>query len=396
VSGEGFRWHPSARLFDAQGRRVRPVAAGAGAVIAPRPAGAVIAPRPAGAALVQAMAAGVFRIGGAGPAPVAGFETLTSGSSGVPRRVARSAASWIASFAVNGERFGIGPAVVVGVPGGVEQSLALYAGIEALHLGADLHLLEGLRPDRQAAALAARRVAVLYASPAQLRPLVEAGQVWAELRLVVVGGSKLDPLLRARLAKVAPEARLREFYGAAETSFIALTDDDSPPESVGRAYPGVEIDIRAGGRIWVRSPYLFSGYAGGCAGGDPGAAVWDDGWLSVGEIGHLAGGHLYLAGREGRMVTVADQNVFPEAVEALLLAQPGVRQAAVLPRPDAARGVVLVAVLQGDAALEAAILRAVRADLGPLRAPKAVIWRQDWPLLPSGKTDLAALARAVT
>lgn len=41
-------------------------------------------------------------------------------------------------------------------------------------------------------------------------------------------------------------------------------------------------------------------------------------------------GYLYLRGRRSRMVTVADQNVFPEAIEAILVAQDRVEAAAVL------------------------------------------------------------------
>ena len=154
--------------------------------------------------------------------------------------------------------FGIGPGVSVAVLGGLVQSLALYGALEGMHLGARVHLLGGLRPDRQAQALAARGVQVLYATPAQLRGLAGA---LPDLRLVLVGGSKLDAGLRAGLAALAPGAELREFYGAAETSFITLADADTPEGSVGRAYPGVELDIRQG-EVWVKSPYLFNGYAG--------------------------------------------------------------------------------------------------------------------------------------
>ncbi|WP_405054082.1 AMP-binding enzyme, partial [Tabrizicola sp.] len=122
---------------------------------------------------------------------------------------------------------------------------------------------------------------------------------------------------------------------------------------------------------------------------------WSDGWLSVGEIGRLEAGYLYLAGRSGRMITVADQNVFPEQIEALMLTLPGVRQAAVLPVSDCLRGVVLLAVLQGDPMAEPAIMATLRRELGPLKAPKALIWRQDWPTLPSGKTNLVALQRGL-
>lgn len=344
-----------------------------------------------GEALLARAFGGPFRIGGAGPlqAGEGEFETLTSGSSGQPRHIRRSFASWQASFAVNAGLFGIGPGLSVAVLGRMTHSLALYGAVEALSLGADLHLLDDLRPDRQRAALASRRVALIYATPAQLRLMVEAGGPDLPLQRILVGGSKLDSALRAALAQMAPGATLHEFYGAAEASFITLSGPDCPEDSVGRPYPGVEITLDQG-EIWVRSPYLFTAYAGA----DAGSARWREGWLSVGEMGRLEDGFLYLSGRAGRMVTVADQNVFPEEIESFLLGLPGVTRAAVLPRPDPLRGVHLVAVLQGEAT-DDHILQACRAALGPLKAPKAVYWLAEWPMLGSGKTDLAAVERAL-
>ena len=379
-----FRRHPLARIFGPDGAETdmgQPLAS-----ISDTPSSDALA------CVFSAAEAGIaFRVGetAAEPAQGAGsFETLTSGSSGAPRRIRRSQASWIASFAVNAPLFGIGSGVRVAVPGRLTQSLALYGAVEAVHLGAEAHLLEGLRPDRQVAALANRRIDILYASPAQLRLMLEASSAPVPgLRLIVTGGSKLDPATRARLAVRFPGAGVREFYGAAETSFITLSDDDTPEGSVGPPYPGVDIDLRgpAGAQeIWVRSPYLFAGYAG-----DAGSARWQDGWLTVGEIGEMRDGFLFLSGRAGRMVTVADQNVFPEEIEAFLLGQPGVTQAAVLPRADALRGHVLEAVVMGGDA--AALLSACRRRLGPLKTPRRVLQVGDWPLLASGKTDLAAL-----
>lgn len=340
-------------------------------------------------ALVAALAQGRgFRIGlPDDPLPEAeGFETLTSGSTGRPRRIWRSVESWTASFAVNAELFGIGPGARVAVLGALEHSLSLYGALEGASLGAEVHLLAGLRPDRQAAALAARQVQVLYATPAQLRGLTGA---LPDLRRVLVGGSKLDDALRAHLVRLAPGAEVREFYGAAETSFITLADAGTPEGSVGRAYPGVSLDIRAG-EVWVKSPYLFKAYAS-----DAGSARWEGDWLTVGEMGRLEGGYLFLQGRRGRMVTVADQNVFPEEIEALMETLPGITRAAVLAVPDAARGHVLQAVAMGDPAREAAVLAALRAALGPMKAPRRILWWADWPMTSSGKTDFAALGAAL-
>ncbi|AZL58513.1 AMP-dependent synthetase [Tabrizicola piscis] len=376
---EGFRWHPKARLFDAAGHEVA----------RQPPAGSVVAD--SGEGLAQAVGLKAFRLGALDqPAPAEGdqplFETLSSGSTGQPRRIVRTQASWTASFAVNAG-FGIGPGARVAVLGRLVHSLSLYGAIEGLHLGADVHLLDLLRPDRQLTALADRRITHLYATPAQLR-LLGPG-LCPDLRVILVGGSKLDPVLRSAVRAMAPAARVHEFYGAAEASFITLADDTTPEGAVGRPYPGVELAVRAG-EIWVKSPYLFTSYAG-----DPGTARWQDGWLSVGEVGRMEDGILYLHGRAGRMVTVADQNVFPEEIEGFMATLPGLTQAAVLPVPDAKRGTVLVALVQGDRTVETGVLAALRAKLGPLKAPKALIWVEDWPTLPSGKTDLRALEAQV-
>ena len=67
---------------------------------------------------------------------------------------------------------GIGPGARIAVLGRLIHSLSLYGAIEGLHLGAEVHLLDSLRPDRQRKALALRRITHLYATPAQLRLLL--------------------------------------------------------------------------------------------------------------------------------------------------------------------------------------------------------------------------------
>ncbi|HEY6917784.1 MAG TPA: AMP-binding protein [Tabrizicola sp.] len=394
---DSFRWHPEARLFDSAGQEVVPGRPAPNAGDEKRLSQPAVFPdSPQG--LAAAIGHPAFRIGAPdepppGPHGQPILETLTSGSTGQPRRIRRTQGSWTASFAVNAT-FGICPSARIATLGRLIHSLSLYGAIEGLHLGADVHLLSDLRPDRQRAALALRQITHLYATPAQLRLILGPGLL-PDLRLILVGGSKLDPALRAALTTLAPNAQVREFYGAAETSFITLADETTPDASVGRPYPGVELHLDPTGEVWVRSPYLFLGYAfhlcPNIPAGGSATTRWRDGWLSVGEIGELKDGFLTLKGRAGRMVTVADQNVFPEEIEALLHSLPGITRAAVLPLPDAKRGHALIAILQGDRAQEAAILSTLRQTLGPLKSPKALIWREDWPMLPSGKTDLKAL-----
>ncbi|MCV2891359.1 AMP-binding protein [Ruegeria aquimaris] len=318
----------------------------------------------------------------------------SSGSSGAPKLIRRSPASWLDSFDINETLFGISPQDTYAVFGHLGHSLSLFAAVEAMHLGCRLAILSGQTPARQAQALRQHGATMIYATPSQLRLVISADpNPFAEIRSIICGGGTLDSALRKMLADRFPSARVLEFFGASETSFISLSDDQTPLGSVGRPYPGVEIRIGDGcapgetGEIWVKSPYLFEGYEEG----NSALTNWDGGFLSVGEMGQIDNnGYLYLRGRRSRMVTVADQNVFPEAIEAVLLAQDGVEAAAVLALTDPRRGHRIVAAIQGGAA-DAALRRACRAALGDAAVPREIRRLSQMPLLPAGKPDLQRL-----
>ena len=73
---------------------------------------------------------------------------------------------------------------------------------------------------------------------------------------------------------------MHHYYGAAELSFVAwgAHADDLRP------FPGVEVSVREG-EVWVRSPYLCTGYDG-----PPGPLRRDgDGFATVGDRGSMRG-----------------------------------------------------------------------------------------------------------
>ena len=148
----------------------------------------------------------------------------SSGSSGAPKLIRRSPESWRASFEINRKMFHIGPQDRYAVLGHLGHSLSLYAALEALHIGAGLALLTGLGPKRQAAALRTHKVTTIYATPSQLGLIVRAdADAFADVRRIFFGGGKMDAALRATLSARFPEARLMEFFGASETSFITIS-----------------------------------------------------------------------------------------------------------------------------------------------------------------------------
>ena len=338
----------------------------------------------------RSIAAGPDPAAPVAPAPGPGGWLLarTSGSGGAPKVVRRRAESWAASAALHREVLGAGPDDVYGVPGHLSHSLALYAAVEALTLGAGLALCGGRGARGQVEALREAAATLLWATPAQLHLLAGTGAALPAVRLAMVGGGRLDAGARARIAALCPNAGVRVFYGAAETSFVAWGDGAEPAGSVGRAYPGVDLRIGADGRIWAASPYLFDGYAeGGSA-----ATERDGAFVTVGDLGRLdAGGHLFVTGRADRVVTVADRSLSLDAVEAAL-ADAGATGVA-LTVPDPARGARLLCVVEGpeDAATAARIRAACRA-LGGHAVP-VLRFVDALPMLPAGKPDRARLAR---
>lgn len=323
------------------------------------------------------------------PGPPGMLFCQSSGSGGRVKTIRRSQASWIASFRVNRHAFAITPRDRYATLGHLGHSLSLYAAIEALHLGAGLMVLAGDSPRTQMRALT--RATVLYATPAQLHRLALAGGTLPDLRHILCGGGRLDEATRDAARALCPQAQLRVFYGASETSFIALADADTPPGSVGRAYPGVQIRSDPDGAIWVASPYLAQGYA------EPDLAPpnRDGAYMATGDLGTLdPHGNLILHGRQSRRITTLDRTLSLEDVEAVLAAH-GAPLSVALALPDPRRGMAVLAVVQGppDDALAARLRRACRETLGDHAAPRRIVFVASLPMLASDKPDLAALAR---
>ena len=135
------------------------------------------------------------------------------------------------------------------------------------------------------------------------QPLEEAGL--SELTTVVSGASPLPEQVRREFEARVPSALVYEGYGCTEAaSFISANSLGARRAgSVGLPVPGCEVSIQdengrtlqAGqdGEICVRSPGVMTGYWN-----SQDTAVFADGWLYTGDIGHLdADGYLYVVDR---------------------------------------------------------------------------------------------------
>lgn len=326
---------------------------------------------------------------------------FSSGTTGKPKAISRSHASWIFSFTRLAELGGVTNRDRVAVLGHQMHSLSHYGAMEALYQGATLYLFDGLSAASQLARISEQKVSLIYVTPAQLRLLALAAKAEPNLRVrrVMVGGANLDAATRSKTLALFPMAEVIEFYGASETSFIALSDAQTPEGSVGRPFPGVSLEIRDPGGtplppdqvgvIWLHSPMLFDEYVLG----QSAETRMQNGYLTIGELGWLdQAGYLYVKGRRTRMVTIADQNVFLDDIETHLNGIKGVTTAAAVALPDPLRGHRICAVVCGKNLHIDRLRRSCKAALGPLACPKQIVLLSRWPVLPSGKTDYTAIA----
>jgi long-chain acyl-CoA synthetase len=153
----------------------------------------------------------------------------------------------------------------------------------------------------------------------------------------MLGGAALDPELERFWSGLG--YLVVQGYGLTETAPVVSVNNPLHPRqgSVGQLFPGVEARIARDGEILVRGPNVSPGYYN-----EPQRTfeAMGDGWLHTGDLGSLDDdGYLFIRGRKKEMiVTPEGVNIFPEDIERVLDAIPGVREAAVVGLPLAGDG----------------------------------------------------------
>ncbi|MFD7425776.1 type I polyketide synthase [Streptomyces sp. NPDC059818] len=121
-----------------------------------------------------------------------------------------------------------------------------------------------------------------------------------------------------------------------------------------------------------------------------------DGWYRTGDLARIdAHGEVTITGRVSELIIRAGENIHPSEVEAVLLALPDIKDAAVTGRPDDVLGEVPVAYLVPEKAGtldRRAVLAACREQLSPFKIPAALYEVDGIPRTASGKARRYALA----
>jgi acyl-CoA synthetase (AMP-forming)/AMP-acid ligase II len=222
---------------------------------------------------------------------------------------------------------------------------------------------------------------------------------------LVFVSAPLQPGTLSHLAELFPSAAIHNYYSSAEASpaGVGTIFDPARPTSVGRAEDGsavrvvddrgVELPAGEEGEVLLRAEHLASRrYADDERAS---AAVFRDGWVYTGDLGHLDGdGFLYLTGRKADVVNAGGYKVAAIEVEMAIAAHPLVSEVAVIGLPDELLGEAVVAVVIAERETDPAELtRFCLERLPRIKVPARFIQLQDFPRNAVGKPLKRELVR---
>lgn len=356
------------------------------------------------------------------PAKIA-YLLFTSGTTGKPKCIATPHAPIRHFTAWYAETFRPGVDDRFSLLSGLGHDPVLRDIFVPLSVGATLYI-----PDQAAITspcalfewVRASRISFLHGTPPLFRILCAGAQERdsrvESLRYIFSGGDQLPTKLVRQIHKAAPLAQVVNFYGATETpqamAFHCVRHGETNIIPVGRGIRDVQLlvlteslalaAVGERGQIGIRTRHLAAGYWE-----DPEATAQrfvpspfsrdpEDRIYLTGDYGqYRPDGEVVLLGRaddqvkiRGFRVELAEVN---SAVENLPLTQGAVVQA----QTTAAGEKILVAYVAVDPichdAARAELDRLLPERLPSYMLPSQVIWLDQLPLLPNGKTDRAAL-----
>jgi O-succinylbenzoic acid--CoA ligase len=325
----------------------------------------------------------------------------TSGSSGVPKAVALSAAALKASAAATHEALGGAGGWLVTLPTHLISGMQML--VRSAISGVDPVFVDGpFDPEQLLQSAEGMHAGRRYVSlvPVQFARLLdvaqddeEAAEVLRSFDAMLVGGQHVPLELRQRAHDLG--VALKRSYGMTETAG-------------GCVYDGVEIgDTRVRirqGEVQLAGSALALGYLG-----DPALTAKhfveetnrsgeQVRWYRTGDAGELLGGMLTVTGRLDRVFVSGGVNVSLDEIERVMREFPGWASAIALAtdHPDWGQRPVLVVETQGAATSAECtpfdrVQEVIRERLGPAATPDWVTETDEIPRLPGGKPDLPAV-----
>jgi long-chain acyl-CoA synthetase len=279
-------------------------------------------------------------------------------------------------------------------------------------VGGSMLLIKSVHPPKNILnEIIAREATILPAIPQLFRTLANLTiPPNLPLRLCISGAAPLP-------AEILKEFNLKfpipliEGYGLSEASPVVSLNPIAGPwkaGSIGIPIPGVEVTLQDDdgkilgvgevGEICVRGGNVMQGYWNQP---EETARALRNGWLLTGDVGYRdPDGYFFITDRKKDMLLVNGINVYPREIEEIIYQFPGVKEAAVVSKPDTRKGeapVAFVAAKEGESVDPKALIQFVRSKLADYKVPRTVHVLPSLPRNATGKilkTSLRELVKA--
>lgn len=208
-------------------------------------------------------------------------------------------------------------------------------------------------------------------------------QVGRQFEIVQCTSQSIQADLRQRFLEKF-NLPLRDCYGMTElggplsiqsaADALALNDFSDP-------LPGLEIEIRDGGELWIHSPWTMLGYLDD---GNLTSPVDDRGFLDTGDLAERENSRIRVTGRVKDIVIRGGINTSPARIESMMSTMPAISEVAVVGLPHAFWGEELVACVVPTADKPApqdtgAILQWCRSHLDSHEVPDRIVYMTALP-----------------
>lgn len=227
---------------------------------------------------------------------------------------------------------------------------------------------------------------------------------FSSVRLSVAGGTQVQKVIAERWKQLT-NSNILEAYGLTECSpgvcgnipnalwdgsvgcpvsstIVSIRNDSF--EDLGYCPEGAD-PTNYTGEICVQGPQVMKGYWNRP---EETANVMRDGWLRTGDVGHIDHrGVLFITDRKKDMILVSGFNVYPNEIENIIAAMPGVLEVGVVGVPSEKSGETVKAVIvRKDPNLTVDdVKKYCRSQLTGYKMPKQIVFVDHLPKTPVGK-----------
>ncbi len=221
---------------------------------------------------------------------------------------------------------------------------------------------------------------------------------FSSLKMTLGGGMAVQEVVAKRWQSVTGTPLL-EAYGLTETCPAVTINPMNLKQyngTIGLPIPSTDVSIRDDqgqelgfnepGELWVKGPQVMAGYLDRPE--ETSKVITEDGWLLTGDVATInEEGYLKIVDRKKDMILVSGFNVYPNEIEDVVAAHPGVLEVAAVGVPSESSGeqVKLFIVKKDKNLTSDQVLSFCKENLTGYKVPKLVEFKDELPKTNVGK-----------